>query len=75
MIEQIGLDNVIGGFILFLVIIGYQLDKFSKHSLKHIDMLQDRIDKLEEKVGIQEEFDMDPIGFARSEDSEQNNSR
>ena len=68
MIEQIGLDYIIGGLVLALIFMCYQLDKFSKHSLKHIDMLQERVNELEKRVGIQKEFDMDPIGFIRDDD-------
>ncbi len=68
MIEQIGLDYIVGGLVLALVFMGYQMDKFSKHSLKHIDNLQERVDELEKRLAIQQEFDMDPIGFVRSDD-------
>ena len=68
MIEQIGLDYIVGGLVLALVFMGYQMDRLSKHSLKHIDMLQARVDELEKRVGIHKEFDMDPIGFVRSDD-------
>lgn len=68
MIEQVGIDYIIGSLVLALVVMAYQMDKFSKHSLKHIDMLQDRVDELEKRVGIQKEFDMDPIGFVRNHD-------
>lgn len=57
MIEQIGLNYIVGFIVLVLIIMGYQLDKFSKHSLKHIDRLQTRVDELEKRLGIQTKLD------------------
>lgn len=65
MIEYFGIENIIYFILAILALIGFQLDKFTRHALKHIDTLQERVDKLEIRVGIKDDFDMDPIGFAR----------
>jgi len=54
MIDYLGLENVIYGILLVLLFAAYALDRFSRHALKHIDMLQERVDKLEGRLGIKE---------------------
>jgi hypothetical protein len=66
MIEYFGLEieNIIY-FILFIgAIICWKFDRLSRH----IDELRERICTLE--IGVEEEFDMDPIGLARKETDE-----
>ena len=70
MIEYFGVENIIYFILAALAFMAFQLDRLSSNALKHIDSLQERVYMLEERVGIKEEFDMDPIGFARKEDDE-----
>ncbi len=52
MIEYFGVDNILYFVLAVLVIIGFQLDRFSRRSLKHIDRLQERIAELEKRLGL-----------------------
>jgi len=54
MIDYIGVDYLLGGLFVAVVIISIQLDRFSRHALKHIDQLQLRVDELERRLGINE---------------------
>ncbi|WP_299772294.1 hypothetical protein [uncultured Pseudoteredinibacter sp.] len=67
MIEQIGLDYIIGSLVVAIVFVGYQMDRFSRHSLRHIDNLQDRVAALEKKIGAQTEIDMNSNEVIRNE--------
>ena len=69
MIEYLGLENIIAVFSVVLVVVAFQLGRFSKNTLRHIDKLQERVDELEKRVGVQKGFDMDPLGFTRKEDT------
>ena len=70
MIDYLGLENVIYGVLIFLFYTAYKLDSSSKYALNHIGMLQARVDELEERLGIKEPFDMDPLGFTRKNDAD-----
>jgi hypothetical protein len=52
MVEEIGINYVICFLVFSIAIIVYQIDRFFKHSLKHIDMLQHRVDEPEKRSGI-----------------------
>ena len=69
-IERIGMENIVVLFFIALSLIIFQLDRFSKNALRHIDDLQDRVHKLEKRLGIKEDFDIDPLGFTRSDENE-----
>lgn len=51
MIEYFGLDNIVLFLIFAVIVLAYQLDRSSKHAVKHIDKLQSRVNELEEKLG------------------------
>ena len=52
MIEYFGIENIIYSILVVLAFAGFQIDRFSRHSLRHIDKLQERVDELEKRVGI-----------------------
>jgi uncharacterized membrane-anchored protein YhcB (DUF1043 family) len=74
---QSGLDSILVGLVLVLIFIGYQVDKFVRRALKHIDdlersldesqdrvdELQDKVDELERREGKKQELDTGQIGL------------
>ena len=52
MIEYIGLESIIIIIIIVVLLNAYQSDRFSKHAIKHIDRLQERVAELEKRLGL-----------------------
>lgn len=52
MIEYFGVENIMYFVLAILVIMGLQIDRFSRHANKHIDRLQERIYDLEKRLGL-----------------------
>ena len=67
MLEFIQLEMVLWILIICFAAIVFHLDRLSKRLITHIDDLQIRVNELEEKCGIKEPFDPDPLGFTRDE--------
>jgi uncharacterized membrane protein len=51
-IEYIGIESIVIIIVVVILLNAYQADKFSKHSIKHIDELQERVKVLEEMLGV-----------------------
>lgn len=68
MIEYVGLESIIAIIVVVILLLAYQLDRFSKHSIKHIDKLQERVNDLEERLGVTKSYENDPVGFVRKDD-------
>ena len=54
MINYFGIENILVILIIVFLFMAYTHDKFSKNVLGHIDKLQNRVNELEERLGIKE---------------------
>jgi len=52
MIDYFGIENVLWFLVIGGFYIAYIHDRFSKNTLNHIDRLQNRVNELEERLGM-----------------------
>lgn len=72
MIDYLGLENIVIFMAVVVAWLAYSIDRFSKRVNMHLDKLQTRVDELEERLGIKEPFDLDPLGFSRENNNSSN---
>jgi len=67
MLEYLELETILWVLVVVIILLSIQLDRFSKRTINHIDSLQNRVNELEERLGVSETHDADPLGFIHNE--------
>lgn len=67
MLDYIELETILWILVVVIALLCIQLDRLSRITTSHIDSLQTRVRELEERLGIKEAYDSDPLGFIHEE--------
>ena len=68
--NYVALENLVIILLICVVLLALILNSLANRTNTIIDRLEEKIMSLEERVGLKEPFDMDPIGFTRPVDSD-----
>ncbi len=67
MLEYMELETILWVLLVVIILLCIQLDRFSRRTVNYIDSLQNRVSELEERLGISDTDDLDPLGFMHND--------